>query len=98
MDSELGKEELRYIIDVSRPESFKVVMDFFAQLYARLKNKDGSGFSYKPLNLKNGLDYTKEYPELALKLNVNIVFHPYDIDYCNSEKILILPKVHEHPS
>ena len=92
-------EELRYIIDISRHglenEEF---MSVFRDLEARLKNKDGPGHSYKPLNLSKGLDYMKEYPEIALKLNKHIVYHKSKLDDDNSEKILIRPKITPHPT
>ena len=41
----------------------------FGGLEARLKQKDGSGFAYKSIKIEGGFDYTKEYPEIALKYN-----------------------------
>ena len=77
VESELNIDELRHIIDVSTHD-FKTDEEFMAtfhSLEARLKNKDSPTFSYKPLTLSKGLEYTKEYPDIALKLNRHIVFH-----------------------
>ena len=97
VESELTKNELRYIIDVSRPDSEEELNEFFQTVQPKLFIKATNTHSYKQLNLKNGLDYSKDYPELALKLNKNIVLHRERIDDPSSKQILILPKVWEHP-
>ena len=46
------------------------------------------------------MDYTKEYPELALKYNTQIVFHQTNQDKKDpkiSKRHLIIPPVWEHP-
>lgn len=87
------------MIDVSRHnyETEESFLKYFGKLRAHLKNRDGPGHSYRPLQLGNGLDYAKEYPDLALEINTNVVAHPSNCDDRNSRKILILPKVWEHP-
>ena len=78
MDSELDIEQLRHIIDVSRTgiEDEKQLIELFYGIEARLKNKDSpEGYSYKTLSLGKGLDYLKEYPDIAVKYNRHVVFH-----------------------
>lgn len=46
------------------------------------------------------MDYTKEYPEVAIKYNDQLVFHKIGPDNINTgiiNPILILPRVWEHP-
>ena len=68
---------------------------------ARLKQKDGS-FAYKSIKIDGGLEYTKEYPEIALKFNTCIVFHKTmqgtkSPTTAATSEIQILPPVWEHP-
>ena len=98
VDTELSIDNLRHIIDVSRPPADLKIIERFSKLEARLKQKDGS-FAYKSIKIDGGFEYTKEYPEIALKFNTEIVFHhtmPGDKNP-KSKRHPILPKVWEHP-
>ena len=95
INSELSIGQLRHIIDVSRPPPDFKIIERFSKLEARLKQKDGS-FAYKSIKIDGGFDYTKEYPELALKYNTQIVFHQTNQDKKDpkiSKRHLIIPPV-----
>ena len=77
VNSELTAEDMRYIIDISRPDdSTNILEEFSNKLNARLKTPDGT--EYKPLKIDGGLDYTKEYPDMSLRWNTQIVYHKLD--------------------
>lgn len=91
-------EERRHIIDISRPPKDFLVLNEFKKLQARLKGPNG--LEYKNIKIEKGLEYTKEYPDYALRYNTDVVFHNEQIGLSQNSSTqprLIMPKIFEHP-
>lgn len=64
-----------YIIDIGRHDlTQQQFIEHFKKIDAFLKQKDGT-MAYSQIKLDNGIDYAKEYTEIALALITKIVYH-----------------------
>lgn len=85
-----------HIVDIGRSsKSSEQILSYFKTIKANLKQKDGS-FKYTPIQISGGLEFTKEYPEMALMFVDQIVKHKAKPNSRTSE-IFVMPKVWMHP-
>lgn len=66
--TELTPDHLMHVIDIGRTSLDQdQFLNYFRQIQVKTKSKVGIE-TIRQIKIDNGLDHTKEYPEIALKL------------------------------